>query len=98
MRSKLVAVVSISSNLLQWVLMGGLILYATSQISIVLSIGIALFAVTTLFACVTLPVEYDASNRALVWLKERDMVMANEYDAAKDDVEWAAGTYVGADR
>ena len=96
MRSKMVPVVSISSNLLQWVLMGGLILYATSQISIVLWIGIALFAVTTLFAFVTLPVEYDASNRALAWLKERNMVMPNEYDGAKDASKWAARTYLVA--
>lgn len=96
MRSKMVPVVSISSNLLQWVLMGGLILYATSQISIVLWIGIALFAVTTLFAFVTLPVEYDASNRALAWLKERNMVMPNEYDGAKDALKWAARTYLVA--
>jgi len=96
MRSKMVPVVSISSNLLQWVLMGGLILYATSQISIVLWIGIALFAVTTVFAFVTLPVEYDASNRALAWLKERNMVMPNEYDGAKDALKWAARTYLVA--
>lgn len=96
MRSKMVPVVSISSNLLQWVLMGGLILYATSEISIVLWIGIALFAVTTLFAFVTLPVEYDASNRALAWLKERNMVMPNEYDGAKDALKWAARTYLVA--
>lgn len=96
MRSKMVPVVSISSNLLQWVLMGGLILYATSQISIVLWIGIALFAVTTAFAFVTLPVEYDASNRALAWLKERNMVMPNEYDGAKDALKWAARTYLVA--
>ncbi len=96
MRSKMVPVVSISSNLLQWVLMGGLILYATSEISIVLWIGIALFAVTTVFAFVTLPVEYDASNRALAWLKERNMVMPNEYDGAKDALKWAARTYLVA--
>lgn len=96
MRSKMVPVVSISSNLLQWVLMGGLILYATSPISIVLWIGIALFAVTTVFAFVTLPVEYDASNRALAWLKERNMVMPNEYDGAKDALKWAARTYLVA--
>lgn len=96
MRSKMVPVVSISSNLLQWVLMGGLILYATSGISQLLWIGIALFAVTTAFAFVTLPVEYDASNRALAWLKERNMVMPNEYDGAKDALKWAARTYLVA--
>lgn len=96
MRSKMVPAVNISSNLLQWVLMGGLILYATSHISIVLWIGIALFAVTTAFAFITLPVEYDASNRALAWLKERNMVLPNEYAGAKDALKWAARTYVVA--
>lgn len=96
MRSKMVPAVNISSNLLQWVLMGGLILYATSQNATVLWIGIALFSVTTLFAFVTLPVEYDASNRALAWLKEKNMVMPNEYEGAKDALAWAARTYVVA--
>lgn len=96
MRSKMVPMVSISSNLLQWVLMGGLILYATSGITSVLWIGIAFFAVTTAFAFVTLPVEYDASNRALAWLKERNVVMPNEYAGAKDALKWAARTYLVA--
>lgn len=96
MRSKMVPVVSISSNLLQWVLMGGLILYATSGISQLLWIGIALFGVTTVFAFVTLPVEYDASNRALAWLKERNMVLPNEYEGASDALKWAARTYLVA--
>lgn len=96
MRSKMVPMVSISSNLLQWVLMGGLILYATSHISIVLWIGIALFAVTTAFAFITLPVEYDASNRALAWLKDRNIVLPNEYAGAKDSLTWAARTYLVA--
>src|SRR5690606_29787430 len=65
MRSKMVPMVNISSNLLQWVLMGGIVLYASSGITSVLWIGIVLFAITTAFAFVTLPVEYDASNRAL---------------------------------
>ncbi|MBA5630080.1 zinc metallopeptidase [Moheibacter lacus] len=96
MRSKMVPMVNISSNLLQWVLMGGIILYASSGISSVLWIGIVLFAITTAFAFVTLPVEYDASNRALAWLKERNMVMPNEYDGAKDALKWAARTYLVA--
>ncbi|MDD3457952.1 MAG: zinc metallopeptidase [Weeksellaceae bacterium] len=96
MRSKMVPAVNISSNLLQWVLMGGIFLYFSSGISIVLWIGIALFAVTTAFAFVTLPVEYDASNRALAWLKDRNMVLPNEYAGAKDALKWAARTYVVA--
>lgn len=96
MRSKLVPAVNISSNLLQWVLMGGIILFFSSGNAIVLWIGIVLFAVTTLFAFVTLPVEYDASNRALAWLKEKNMVMPNEYDGAQDALKWAARTYLVA--
>lgn len=96
MRSKMVPMVNISSNLLQWVLMGGIILYASSGITSVLWIGIVLFAITTAFAFVTLPVEYDASNRALAWLKERNMVQSNEYDGAKDALKWAARTYLVA--
>ena len=96
MRSKMVPMVNISSNLLQWVLMGGIVLYASSGITSVLWIGIVLFAITTAFAFVTLPVEYDASNRALAWLKERNMVQSNEYDGAKDALKWAARTYLVA--
>ena len=96
MRSKMVPMVSISSNLLQWVLMGGIVLYASSGITSVLWIGIVLFAITTAFAFVTLPVEYDASNRALAWLKDRNRVMPNEYDGAKDALKWAARTYLVA--
>jgi Zn-dependent membrane protease YugP len=96
MRSKMVPMVSISSNLLQYVLMGGIILYASSGISTVLWIGIVLFAVTTVFAFVTLPVEYDASNRALAWMKERNMVMPNEYAGAQESLKWAARTYLVA--
>lgn len=96
MRSKMVPMVNISSNLLQYVLMAGLFIFMFSQISIVLWIGIALFAVTTVFAFITLPVEYDASNRALAWLKERNMVLPNEYAGAQDALKWAARTYVVA--
>lgn len=96
MRSKMVPAVNISSHLLQWVLMGGIVLYFSSGNSIMLWIGIALFAVTTLFAFVTLPVEYDASNRALAWLKEKNMVMPNEYAGAQDALKWAARTYLVA--
>lgn len=96
MRSKMVPMVNISSNLLQWVLMGGIVLFMSSGNSTVLWIGIVLFAVTTLFAFVTLPVEYDASNRALAWLKEKNMVLPNEYAGAKDALSWAARTYLVA--
>lgn len=97
MRSKMVPAVSIASNLLQWILMGGIALMAFSGNKTLLIIGIGLFAITTLFAFVTLPVEYDASNRALAWLKSSG-TLANkqEYEGAEDSLKWAARTYVVA--
>lgn len=97
MRSQLVPVVSVASRLSQWVIMGGLILMVTSAIgSTVLLIGIILFGLGTLFSFVTLPVEYDASKRALVWLETENMLRPNEHDAAEDSLKWAARTYVVA--
>ncbi len=96
LRSKMVPVVSISSNLLQFVLMGGIVVMAMSGNKTVLGIGVVLFAITTLFAFVTLPVEYDASNRALKWLKTTGTVTSEEYTGAEDSLKWAARTYVVA--
>jgi Zn-dependent membrane protease YugP len=77
--------------------MGGLVLMAmTSLGSTVLLIGIILFGMGTLFSFVTLPVEYDASKRALVWLETENMLTAVEHDAAEDSLKWAARTYVVA--
>ena len=59
-------------------------------------VGVALFAITTLFTLITLPVEYDASNRALAWLKSKNMVTREEYAGAEDSLKWAARTYVVA--
>jgi len=95
-RSKMVPMVNIASRLNQWILMLGVVVAASSGSTMLLWIGIALFAVTTIFAFVTLPVEYDASNRALAWLKNKNMVLPNEYDGAKDSLKWAARTYVVA--
>lgn len=97
LRSKMVPVVNISSRLLQFVLMAGLIVLATSGNKMLLAAGVILFAVTTLFAFITLPVEYDASNRALAWLRSSG-TLANsaEYDGAADSLKWAARTYVVA--
>ena len=61
-----------------------------------LLIGIILFAVTTLFSIITLPVEYDASNRALKWLQVKNMVSQQEYAGAADSLKWAARTYLVA--
>ena len=95
-RSKMVPVVNISSRLLQFVLMGGILVMAMSGNKTILAIGVVLFAITTLFAFITLPVEYDASNRALKWLKTTGTVTAEEYEGAEDSLKWAARTYVVA--
>lgn len=95
-RSKMVPVVNISSRLLQFVLMGGILVMAMSGNKTILAVGVVLFAITTLFAFITLPVEYDASNRALKWLKTTGTVTAEEYEGAEDSLKWAARTYVVA--
>ncbi|WP_372474046.1 zinc metallopeptidase [Capnocytophaga sp. ARDL2] len=94
MRSKLVPVVSIASNLVSWVLLAGIFMLQTFPQ--LLLIGIGLFAMTTLFSIITLPVEYDASNRALKWLQAKNIVNQQEYAGAKDALTWAARTYLVA--
>jgi Zn-dependent membrane protease YugP len=97
MRSQLVPVVSVASKFSTWVIMGGFLLMAfTSFGSAVLLIGITLYGMGTLFSFITLPVEYDASKRALVWLENENMLTANEHAAAEDSLKWAARTYVVA--
>ncbi|MGG5209793.1 zinc metallopeptidase [Chryseobacterium sp. MIQD13] len=103
LRSKLVPVVNISSNLMQFVLIAGIgIMAATRSIedpngnTTVLAIGVAMFAMTTLFAFVTLPVEYDASNRAMKWIKDTGTVTQEEFVGVQDSLKWAARTYVVA--
>lgn len=92
MRSKLVPVVQFSSNIVQWVLLAGVIFF--QSFPQLLLFGIILFATTTLFSLITLPVEFDASNRALVWLNNTRMTNGVEHDKAKDALKWAAMTYV----
>ncbi|MGO4708413.1 zinc metallopeptidase [Chryseobacterium sp. 2TAF14] len=96
LRSKLVPVVSISSNLMQFVIMGGIVVMAMSGNKLILLIGVIMFALTTLFAFITLPVEYDASNRAMKWLKDTGTVTAEEFVGVKDSLTWAARTYLVA--
>lgn len=99
MRSQLVPVVSVASKYSQWAIMGGLILMTMVSVGVgqtVLLIGIILYGMGTLFSFVTLPVEYDASKRALVWLENENMLTAQEHDAAEDSLKWAARTYVVA--
>jgi Zn-dependent membrane protease YugP len=94
MRSKLVPIVSVTSNFIQWILLAGILLVNTFPS--LLLIGIVLFALTTLFAFITLPVEYDASNRALAWLDNKRMLTREEHAGASDALKWAARTYVVA--
>ncbi|TCJ14048.1 zinc metallopeptidase [Flaviaesturariibacter flavus] len=95
LRSKLVPAVQFSSNIVQWVLIAGLFM-AYSGNSTLLLAGIILFALTVVFSLVTLPVEFDASRRALVWLQHTNVTSAEEYPKAKDALKWAALTYVVA--
>jgi Zn-dependent membrane protease YugP len=98
LRSTMVPVVSISSNLLQWVLLLGVMLLAFSVTPVVLAIGVVGLALVTVFSIITLPVEFDASNRALAWLKNNSGVMQTQEEnaQAKDALWWAAMTYVVA--
>jgi Zn-dependent membrane protease YugP len=98
LRSSMVPVVSISSNLLQWVLLIGLLLIGFTGNPIVLAIGVVGLALVTIFSVITLPVEFDASNRALTWLKNNNGVMQTQEEnaQAKDALWWAAMTYVVA--
>ncbi|MFN8250649.1 MAG: zinc metallopeptidase [Ferruginibacter sp.] len=95
LRSKLVPAVQISSTLSQWVIIAGLGMFGFGGGNpTILLIGIILFAVTTLFAVITLPVEFDASARALKWLQTANITTASEQVKAKDALKWAALTYV----
>ena len=98
LRSKLVPIVNISSNLVQFVLMAGIAMIAMQAAmgQVVFLIGVILFAMTTLFAFVTLPVEYDASNRAMKWLKQTGTITREELEGAEDSLKWAARTYLVA--
>lgn len=94
LRSRLVPLVQFSAMLIQWVLLAGILM--VNIFPNLLLIGILLFAVTTLFSIITLPVEFDASKRALAWLDSAGVARANEYPLAKDALYWAAMTYVVA--
>jgi Zn-dependent membrane protease YugP len=94
MRSKLVPAVQFSSFLVQWVLLLGVVLI--NRFPQLLLFGIILFALTTLFSLITLPVEFDASRRALTWLNRTNVTNSQEYPKAKNALTWAAMTYVVA--
>lgn len=94
LRSQMVPFLTISSRYMQWIILGGILLLNTTPLPLI--IGVGLFAVTTVFSFVTLPVEYDASNRALAWIKTNHVVNDREYDMAADALKWAARTYLVA--
>lgn len=100
MRSKLVPVVSISSRFSQWMIIGGIAIgigSGSSSVGFMIAIaGLIFMALGTLFSFITLPVEYDASNRALAWLENKHMVTREELAGSKDALKWAARTYLVA--
>ena len=100
LRSAMVPAVQFGANFSQWVLLAGLLLLTWSENSsiglYIMYAGIALFALTTLFAFITLPVEYNASARALEWLDPTGITYGEEHDHAADALKWAARTYVVA--
>ena len=97
MRSNIVPLVGVASKFSNILIMVGLVLGLTSSFGyLVLSAGVGLFGITTLFSFVTLPVEYDASNRALAWLKNKNMVTREELAGAQDALKAAAKTYLVA--
>ena len=99
MRSQLVPVVSITSGMSQWLVIGGLILGAAAGVGMgywIAVAGLGFMGMATVFSFITLPVEYDASNRALAWLKAKNMVTPEEYKGSEDALKWAARTYLVA--
>ncbi len=96
LRSKLVPVVNIGARAFNIVILAGIAVLAMFGNPIVVWLGIGLFSLTTLFSLVTLPVEYDASKRALAWMQREGVVSSQEYNGAKDALKWAARTYLVA--
>src|SRR5210317_2186300 len=99
MRSQLVPIVSVASGMSSWVVFIGLVLMFSSGSGFgypIALLGLGLMAMATLFSFITLPVEYDASERALSWLVNQNVLTSNEHDAAQDALKWAARTYVVA--
>jgi len=91
-RSAIVPVVSVTSRWIQWVLLAGILLM--NSFPQILLIGIIMLVAITLFSFITLPVEFDASNRAMAWLNNRNIVQPNESAMARNALSWAASTYV----
>ncbi len=96
MRSRLVPVVQIAASIQQYLFMFGLVGFATLNNPIIMMVVLAAFGATCLFSLITLPVEFDASRRALAWLDNSGIARGAEYAGAKDALFWAAMTYVSA--
>jgi len=94
MRSALVPVVTFSSQIITWVILAGIILI--SSFPQIMLAGIILFAITTLFSFITLPVEFNASHRAVQWIGNSGIVTSQQETAVRDGLKWAAMTYVVA--
>lgn len=95
LRSKLVPAVQFSSTMVNWILLIGVFMAASGNTTMLL-VGIVLFALTVLFSLITLPVEFDASRRALAWLQQTNVTKSEEFPKAKNALTWAAMTYVVA--
>jgi Zn-dependent membrane protease YugP len=97
LRSALVPIVQISTTMAQWVILAGLgVMGFGGGNQTILLIGIVLFAASTVFSLITLPVEYDASARALRWMENTNLTTRHEHDKAADALQWAARTYLVA--
>lgn len=100
MRSKLVPIVQVTSSMSQWIIIGGIVLMAGNILGgsgfYIAIAGLIMMGFATLFSFITLPVEYDASNRALAWLKAKNIVTPEEYKGSEDALKWAARTYLVA--
>jgi len=95
LRSKLVPAVQFSSAIVNWILLIGVFMAASGNTTLLLA-GIALFAITVFFSLITLPVEFDASRRALAWLNRTNVTNSEEYPKVKNALTWAAMTYIVA--
>jgi uncharacterized protein len=96
LRSSMVPVLNIANNFTPILLMIGVMVLYSTKSPLLLMIGIGLFSVATFFSFVTLPVEFDASRRALAWMESKNVVTQSEHKMAKDALFWAASTYVVA--
>ena len=96
MRSALVPVVNFSSRIATWVIIAGIALMATGGSTTICWIGIGLIAMSALFSIITLPVEYNASQRALEWLESSHTLQGVQLSYARESLRWAARTYLVA--